>query len=153
MDITLRAGGFRDIDQISKIEKTSFPERPYSKLDFAYFLLLARASFVVACKDGLVVGYVIAMQGTDAWIQSIAVLPEFRQKGIGETLMRSAIVRLAEKSERVSLLVDAGNAVAIRLYQKLSFVETGTVKRRYYPNGGDAVEMARELGPATLEEP
>lgn len=43
------------------------------------------------------------------------------------------------------LLVAAGNEAAIGLYRKHSFVETGRVVKKYYPNGDDAVEMAREL--------
>jgi [ribosomal protein S18]-alanine N-acetyltransferase len=143
-EVLLRACEFKDLDQVGKIENTSFPERPYSRLDFASFLLLARERFVVASVDGLVVGYVIAMKGREGSIQSIAVLPEHRGKGIGEMLMRRAIDHLAGKSERVSLLVDAGNGSAIRLYRRLSFAETGRVIKRYYPNGGDAIEMVRE---------
>jgi len=141
----LRACEFGDLDQVGRIEKASFPERPYSRLDFASFLLLARERFVVASLDGLVVGYVIATGGREGSIQSIAVLPENRGKGIGEELLRSAIDHLAGRSERVTLLVDAGNGSAIRLYRRLSFTETGKVIKRYYPNGGDALEMAREL--------
>jgi ribosomal protein S18 acetylase RimI-like enzyme len=59
--------------------------------------------------------------------------------------MRSAIDHLAGKCERMHLLVDANNETAIRLYHKLSFEETGRVVKKYYPNGGDAVEMARDV--------
>ena len=68
-----------------------------------------------------------------------------RQKGVGEALMRSALDNLAGKVERLDLLVDISNEPAIRLYRKLSFEETGRIVRGYYPNGGDAMEMAREL--------
>jgi ribosomal-protein-alanine N-acetyltransferase len=84
-------------------------------------------------------------QGREGSIQSIAVSPDSSGKGVGEMLMRSAIGRLAGKCDRMHLLVDAKNEAAIRLYRKLSFEETGKVVRRYYPNGGNAVEMARDL--------
>jgi [ribosomal protein S18]-alanine N-acetyltransferase len=142
----LRACEFRDLGQVGKIEKASFPERPYTRLDFATFLLIEREGFVVASKDGVVVGYVIALrQGREGSIQSIAVLPDFRGKGIGEMLMQSAIDHLTGKSERVHLLVDVNNEAAINLYHKLSFRETGKTVKKYYPNGNDAVEMAREI--------
>jgi len=115
-------------------------------LDFVYFLLIAGEGFIVASKDGAVVGYVIVMsRKREGSIQSIAVSPDSRGKGIGESLMRSAIDHLAGKSERVHLLVDVNNERAIRLYRKLSFVETGKVVKEYYPNRDDAVEMAKEL--------
>jgi ribosomal-protein-alanine N-acetyltransferase len=143
---SLRACELRDLAQVVQVEKASFPERPYSRLDFLAYLLTARDGFVVASRDGSVVGYVIAIsQGREGSIQSIAVSPDFRGNGVGELLMRSAIDRLAGKCDRVHLLVDSKNETAIRLYRKLSFEETGKVVRRYYPNGGDAVEMARDL--------
>ena len=142
----LRACEFRDLAQVGQIERASFPERPYTRLDFTYFLLAARDGFMVASKDGTVVGYVIATaRGREGSIQSIAVSPESRGEGVGGLLLRSAIDRLAGRCDRVRLLVDVSNEAAIRLYRRLSFEETGKVVRGYYPNGGDAVEMARAL--------
>jgi len=142
----LRPFELRDLGQVGKVEEASFPERPYSRLDFVSCLLIARKGFIVACKDGSVIGYVIAMgQGGEGLIQSIAVSPESRGKGIGEMLMKSATEHLAGKFSRVFLLVDADNEKAIRLYRRLSFRETGRVIERYYPNGDDAIEMAKEL--------
>ena len=142
----LRACEFGDLEQVIQVEKASFPERPYRKLDFLSCILLAQEGFVVACVDESVVGYVIAMRkGREGMIQSIAVSPELRQKGVGEMLMQSAIDHLAGRFRRAYLLVDAKNEPAIRLYRKFSFNETGKVIKKYYPNGGDAVEMVREL--------
>jgi ribosomal-protein-alanine N-acetyltransferase len=142
----LRACEFGDLVQVSQVEKDSFPERPYSRLDFVYFLSIARGGFIVASKGGLVVGYVIAIcQRREGSIQSIAVSPDLRGKGIGEVLMGSAIDYLAGESERVNLFVDAGNERAIRLYRKLSFKETGKIVKKYYPNGDDAIEMVKEF--------
>ncbi len=142
----LRTFELRDLDQVSQVEKASFPDRPYSKLDFVSCMLVARSGFIVACKDGAVIGYAIAMgQGGEGSVQSIAVSPELRGKGVGEMLMRAAIDHLAGRYERVSLLVDVNNETAIRLYRRLSFKETGNVIEKYYPNGDDAIEMVRVL--------
>lgn len=146
IDLILRPCEFRDLTQVGRIERASFPERPYTSLDFAAYLLIARDGFIVASKDGSVVGYVIALsQRREGSIQSIAVWPESRARGVGELLMRSAIDHLSGRCDRIHLLVDAENEAAIGLYHKLSFHETGKVVKRYYPNGGDAVEMSREL--------
>ena len=147
-DITLRTCEFRDIDRVAAIEKIVFPERPYSEVDFAWFLLSATEGFLVACEGEHVVGYVIAVgEGGRGVIQSIGVLPEFRRKRIGESLMIAALNHLAKKYAEARLLVDENNADAISLYHKLRFVETGNRIRRYYPNGDDAVEMVRGLEP------
>jgi ribosomal-protein-alanine N-acetyltransferase len=142
----LRPFELEDLGQVSKVEEASFPERPYTKVDFLSCLLIARGGFIVASRDSSVVGYVIAMgKGGAGVIQSIAVSPESRGKGIGEALMRAAVEYLALRFRRVVLLVDAKNEKAIRLYHRLSFLETGRKIEDYYPNGDDAVEMAKEL--------
>jgi len=142
----LRACEFRDLDQVGRVEEASFPDRPYSRMDFVSCLLVAREGFIVACKGGSVIGYVIAVrQGREGMIQSIAVSPELREKGVGEMLMKSAIDHLAGRFKRVSLLVDANNEKAIRLYRKFAFSETGKTIKKYYPNGDDAIEMVKEL--------
>jgi [ribosomal protein S18]-alanine N-acetyltransferase len=142
----LRRCEFRDLDQVGNVEVASFPDHPYSKLDFVSCLSVAREGFIVARKDDSVVGYVIAtVERQEGSIQSIAVSPEFREKGVGETLMRSAVDHLTGRCKRARLLVGASNERAIRLYRKLSFKETGNTIKKYYPNGDDAVEMAREL--------
>jgi [ribosomal protein S18]-alanine N-acetyltransferase len=142
----LRPCEFKDLPRVGQIERASFPERPYTRLDFAYYLLVAREGFIVATEDGQVTGYVIALsQGGEGSVQSIAVSPDSRRKGVGELLMRGAIAHLSGKAGRAHLLVSAKNEAALRLYRKLSFEETGRVVRRYYPNGDDALEMSRGL--------
>ncbi len=137
---------YRDLTQVHEIELESFPDRPYSMVDFGYLLLIARTGFLVACADGVVVGYVIAMHYEGhGLIQSIAVAPRSRRRGAGGLLMRAAIGHLAKKFERAYLQVDASDEGAISFYHGLAFHETGKVIKRYYPNGHDAVEMLREL--------
>jgi [ribosomal protein S18]-alanine N-acetyltransferase len=136
----------KDLDQVGQVEKASFPDRPYTKLDFVYCMSIAGEGFIVACENGSVVGYVIAAgRGEEGSIMSIAVSPRFRERGVGERLMRSAIDYLARRFERVFLLVDVKNERAIRLYRRFSFSETGNVVEGYYQNGDDAIELTRRL--------
>ena len=145
-EFSLRSCEFRDLGQVAQVERASFPELPYSRLDFAYYLAVTRSGFIVASSGDRVVGYVIAIKdGREGVIQSIGVLPEFRRRGAGEALMRSAIDRLSGKVEKVRLLVAVDNPGAIDLYRKLSFEETGKTVRGYYPDGSDAVEMVKRL--------
>jgi ribosomal protein S18 acetylase RimI-like enzyme len=112
-------------------------------LDFIYFLWHARDGFMVAKKGECVLGYVIGIgRGSIGVIQSIAVSPESRRKGIAESLMKSAIAHLTDFGE-IYLLVDSSNVAAIALYHKFFFRETGRIIEHYYRNGGDAVEMVR----------
>lgn len=129
-----------------RLESASFAEDAFSETIFLYQLAKQPDGFIVARKGGRVVGYVLATgwrgQGL---IMSIAVLPEFRRRGVGTSLMGSALSYLARTYDRVYLQVDAENTASIGFYRKLSFRETGRVFPRYYPNGHDALEMAREL--------
>ena len=43
------------------------------------------------------------------------------------------------------LEVRPSNKAGILLYHKLSFEETGKVRKKYYPDGEDAIEMARAV--------
>ena len=142
--VELRLCKFQDLDQLGTIERNSFSYRPYGRTDFIWFLSSAPAGFVVACVNDSPVGYVIAYGhplGTGV-IQSIAVLPEFRRRGIGRSLLNAAIEHLSA-CKRIELLVERGNEGAISLYREFAFRETGRVIKRYYGEK-DAIEFARE---------
>ena len=116
-------------------------------MDFANSWVQARKGFIVADVTGSVVGYVIGISNwKDGMIQSIAVAPEVRRTGVGKMLMQAVIEHLLKKHQRITLLVDSNNETAIRLYRKFRFFETGRIVEAYYPNGNDAIEMARENG-------
>ncbi len=79
-------------------------------------------------------------------VVSIAVLPEFRRRGIATALMLKAMEIMKEKYGvgEVYLEVRVSNEPAIRLYEKLNFKKV-KVLRGYYLDGEDAYLMAREL--------
>ena len=142
-EFTLRACRYSDLGEILTVEKAAFPDSPYNWFDFVYFLTRPGVGFTVAVMDERLVGYVIATGGVShGTVQSIAVSPEYRRGGIGKALMKSALEHLS-KYERVYLLVERNNVAAISLYHKFSFKETGKVKRGYYKNVNDAIEMVR----------
>jgi len=144
-NLVLRACRYEDLDKVLAIERASYPDSPYARTDFDIFLLVAKKGFLVACQGDSLLGYVIATEkGGSGLIQSVAVSPESRRKHVGRALMTAALDYLA-KSERAVLQVDPSNESAISLYHKLSFRETGSRIRGYYPNGNDAIEMVREL--------
>lgn len=140
-EFALRPFRLQDLDQIADIEKVCFPERPYTKLEFLLLAAQAGDGFIVAEDGEVILGYVTTVvESKVGLIMSIAVSPQFRRRGIGDSLVRLALNHLAE-CERVRLLVDPKNAAAISLYRKHSFRETGKTIRGYYPNGNDAIEM------------
>ena len=79
----------------------------------------------------------------------IATHPDDRRKGAASTLMRTLIEYAVEHRSRLVLLeVRRTNRPAIRLYRSLGFSAIG-VRRRYYGDGEDAIEMVLVLDPAT----
>ena len=134
-----------DMDQILAIEKASFPD-PYPRIVFAWFKLSVGEGFIVARKDGRVVGYLISeVRRGRGHIASMAVATDYRRMGIGEAMARKSIDLLAGRVKQVYLEVRPSNKAAIRLYHKLSFEETGKVRKKYYPDGEDTIEMARAV--------
>ncbi|MEM2756620.1 MAG: GNAT family N-acetyltransferase, partial [Candidatus Bathyarchaeia archaeon] len=78
-------------------------------------------------------------------IISIAVLPEYRRKGVGRSLMINSLKGLKEYgAEECYLEVRVSNTPAINLYRSLNF-EIIRVIKGYYLNGEDAYLMSRKL--------
>ena len=79
----------------------------------------------------------------------IATHPAARRKGAARALMAALIDRATEHKCRLVLLeVRRSNRSAIRLYRAMGFSAMG-VRRGYYTDGEDAVEMMLTLDPMT----
>jgi len=76
-------------------------------------------------EDGMAVGLVNISRrgsGTSWLVGNVAVLPEFRRRGIAERLVESGIHMIQEKGGDLAVLdVIAGNLPAYKLYEKLGF--------------------------------
>ena len=82
----------------------------------------------------------------EAQIYNIAIAPEFRRAGIGESLLRHMIAKAEDDGcVLVTLEVRGGNEAAMALYKKLGFREVGRRKGYYSKGGEDAVLMDLDL--------
>ena len=92
--------------------------------------------FLVAEADGAVVGTVMGgYDGHRGWVYAVAVLPEYRRRGIASALIRQLETDLSEKGcLKVNLQVRASNAGVISLYEKLGFLveERVSMGKRLY---------------------
>lgn len=78
-------------------------------------------------------------------ILSVAVAPNARRRGHARVLVAEALDEARRAERRIALLeVRRGNVAAIRLYRGFGFVALG-LRRSYYADGEDAVEMALPL--------
>jgi ribosomal-protein-alanine N-acetyltransferase len=79
----------------------------------------------------------------------IATRPDARRRGAGKALMAQMLDHAKRKKSRLLLLeVRRSNRAAIRLYRSFGFAAIG-VRRGYYQDGEDAIEMTLTLDPVT----
>lgn len=133
------------IEQVARLEKICFSD-PWSIHSIASELENKLSLWVVAMDGDRLAGYV-GSQSVMGWadMMNLAVAPDYRQKGIGEKLVNELILRLkAQQVTCLTLEVRASNAPAIRLYDKLGFVEVGSRPGYYHNPKEDALILRKE---------
>lgn len=98
--------------------------------------------------DGRALGFLLAWHVADELsLLDVAVAPAERRRGVGRALVEELIAYGRREQARLVLLeVRASNAAALALYRALGF-EGGSVRRAYYSDGEDALEMTLVLAP------
>jgi ribosomal-protein-alanine N-acetyltransferase len=87
-------------------------------------------------------GFVLARVAADeAEILTLAVLPDRQRQGLATRLLQAAHDRAASLGAQAMLLEVAESNLAARgLYARSGYVQVGR-RRRYYPDGGDALVL------------
>lgn len=135
-----------DLDGICSVEEqSSFSPWPREVIgadlsgDSPYLYLCARAR-------GLVLGFgAVLRKGKTAELANLAVLPEFRRRGVGSQLL-AGLSEIAESlgCSRMSLYVRQSNTGAADLYRLFGFAVLGR-HRKYYAGEEDALLMEAPL--------
>jgi ribosomal-protein-alanine N-acetyltransferase len=139
-----------DLNRVHEIEKRSFKD-PYPLLILLNLYELYPETFLVAERDGLVVGYLIA-RPTDrkGHILSLATDPRYRNQGVGRTLIGTIVDFFRRRKAReIWLEVRVSNQRAVRFYKNLGFLEVGKALR-YYADGEDAIVLKKGLEASPL---
>ncbi len=153
----IREASAADLSRVMMINRLCLPEN-YTYFFFDAILQNYPKTFLVAEIDGKIAGYIMCRveRGLSklnklsmkklGHIISIAVLPEYRRRGVATALLARAMKLLKDeyKCAEVYLEVRVSNNPAISLYRKLGF-EVVKTSRRYYVDGEDAYVMARRL--------
>ena len=94
---------------------------------------------LIAMQGNIPVGYVSVSSVIDeSEIRKIVVAKDFRQKGIGYTLMCEVLDRLKNNgTSTVFLEVRSNNLPAKKLYEKNGFIKIHE-RQKYYNDGADA---------------
>lgn len=145
-----------DLEEVIAINRRCLPEN-YASIFFEEMREKYPDLFYVAEVDGKIVGYVMCREeaaGLDlprlrarrrGHIISIAVLPEYRRRGIGRALLAKALESMRMRNlEECILEVRVSNTAAINLYRKLGF-ETVSQIPFYYMDGEHAYLMRAKL--------
>lgn len=140
-DMVIRRMTLNDVDGVHAIEAATFA-RPWTRQDFVKEMTTnACARYLVAEKDGAVIGYAGAWIVLDeAHVTNVAVAESWRGRGVGRQLT-AALMQYAANLGVVyaTLEVRKSNEKAKRLYQSLGFEYVGVRKRYYEDNGEDAL--------------
>ena len=144
--VFIQPATWRDLNPLRHLEQVCFPRDSWPLLDLVGVLTLPSVIRLKATMDEEMVGFVagdIRSSQRMAWIATIAVLPECRQRGIGRALLRACEEKLSVPNVR--LCVRTSNREAIQLYQNSGYQRAG-LWTHYYQDGEDAVVMEKQLG-------
>ena len=135
----------RDLNALRKLERICFEKDSWPLFDLIAVLSFPDVVRLKAMEDHKMVGFVAGdprpSQGF-SWIATIAVLPGYRQRGIGRALLLACEAQL--KTPRVKLSVRASNQSAINLYEQEGY-RTSDIWKAYYNDGENAIVMEKSL--------
>jgi len=134
------------IDPLVKVQEEAFSDYIIPiKTSKEFFLEFQRSvggdlsSVLLASDAGKIVGYINpVIDGREAWIGGIGVIPRYRSSGIGTKLMGSAEELCRTRGvESINLEVIEGNHRAQRLYERLGF----TASRKFLSAEGKPIRF------------
>jgi ribosomal-protein-alanine N-acetyltransferase len=137
----------QDLADLLRLERSGFPD-PWSAGALRGELESLGALALVACAESppRVVGYATFRHLADeAELLRLAVDPAWRRRRVGRRLVEAGLERLGARGIlEVYLEVRCDNHPARALYEALGFAAVGQ-RRRYYPDGADAVIYRRRV--------
>jgi ribosomal-protein-alanine acetyltransferase len=133
----LREATAADLPALVAAQAACFPGDPWSPAQVAEELGRPGGVFLVQPEDDGLAGFVIGWAVLDELhLLQVGVLPAARGRGLGRRLVEGLLA--AVRSEVCWLEVRHDNGAALALYAALGFRPVN-VRKRYYPDGADAV--------------
>ena len=131
---------------VAEIEKLCFSD-PWSENSVRYELTNPLSFWLVALEGDRVAGYVGSQTVLDeADMMNIAVHPDFRRRGVAQSLVKALVADLKERNVHcLTLEVRTSNDSAICLYQKLGFAQVGRRPNYYRNPKEDALILRKEF--------
>lgn len=86
-------------------------------------------------------------------ILTVAVIPAFRGRGIGSSMLEQLLIEAGALYERISLSV-VSNSPAMRFFERHGFVaHQNDSKEKSFVDGADVVTMIKQLNKAEVKRP
>lgn len=139
----IEPASLRDLNTLRQMEKVCFPQDAWPILDLIGVLTFPNVVRLKAMAGTQMVGFIagdIRHAESICWIATVAVLPEFRRRGIGSRLLQECEDRLPYGTVR--LCVRASNREAIRLYEQVGYQGISQWSK-YYQDGESALVMEK----------
>ena len=132
------------VAQVAQLEKLCFAD-PWSEKSIASELSNIWSYWVVALDGERVVGYIGSQSSADETdVMNVAVHPDYRRRGIAESLIESLVRELKNRGSHALMLeVRDSNEPAISLYEKLGFRQVG-LRKNYYHNPKEHARILRK---------
>jgi len=151
--IVIRRMEAADVPFVHAIEEATFAT-PWSLDSFEKELTNPCARYLVAVKDGVVIGFAgVWLVLDEGHVTNIAISEEQRGHGYGKALT-TALMQYASNLgvSYVTLEVRKSNVRAQNLYKQLGFISVGVRKRYYEDNQEDAYLMVNQNLPEAEED-
>lgn len=145
----LRGAGRADLPAMAALHACAFPPADRWGEEALRLMLEMPGAFgllVAAGEEAPPAGFILIRVAADeAEVLTLAVHPAARRQGLGLVLLETAMAAaLAQGAARLFLEVSVANEGAQALYAAAGFTEAGR-RRRYYPDGSDALVLSRAL--------
>ena len=133
------------VPQVARLEQLCFAD-PWSEKSIASELGNIWSLWLVALDEDAVVGYIGSQSSCDETdVMNVAVHPDYRRRGIAESLIEMLIRELKNRGSHALMLeVRSSNAPAVALYEKMGFRQVGLRKNYYRNPKEDALILRKE---------
>ena len=158
ISIRIRTMSLLDVERVVQIDRLSF-SLPWSERTYRLELTENSAAYLFVAEleyqlKQPIVGYVgFWFLVDEAHISTLAVHPEYRERGIGRRLLEEVLIEaLRLGADLVTLEVRESNEGPIDLYEKFGFRVKARKARYYRDNHEDALLMVLEDLPGWREK-
>ncbi len=142
-NIAILSATIRDLANLRSLEEIAFPIDRWPLLDLIGVLTLPSVIRLKAEVDHVFAGFIagdVRQRKREAWITTIAVLPQFRRSGVAYSLLQECEKRM--DVQKILLTVRKSNQEALSLYKRSGYSQAN-IWTNYYIDGEDGIVLQK----------